>query len=385
MPTDRTFERSARNLFGHCAGLAPGDRVLIVHETENDGYFDPALAPDLGRAAKRLGLRVATYGVPLSRTVQDPDATLLTKMGKADCTVFLARLGDQIRYRTHGACKSQIVCYALDREMFASAFCTTNYGAFDHLSTLINAAVVAARRIEVTCPLGTAFFGTTPRFAPTGGDTTRKRFPVSIAAPVPAHTFTGRIVQSGFLTGTGSQYYEPYACGLGEALTVHFDGNRIIDISGQPDDVAAALAHYARVGAAYGIDPTYVHSWHAGIHPGLSYDQFAGLSTERWSGGAFGNPRILHVHTCGAYPPGEISLNVIDPTVRLDGVAIWEDGRLHPERVSGGAALLAEHPEVAALFAAPAQSVGLANDGRLRLRQPEGALTPPTAATLETA
>jgi hypothetical protein len=323
--------------------------------------------------------------VPLNRTVRDPDATLLAEMRQADCTVFLARLGDQIRYRTRGACKSQIVCYALDRAMFASAFCTSTYDAFDRQSTLINDAIANAARIDVTCPLGTAFSGTTPDFPHSGADTTRKRFPMSIAAPVPAHSFSGHIMQSGFLTGTGSQYYAPYACELQEVLAVHFEGNRITDFTGHAGDVAAALAHYTRVGATYGIDPTYVHSWHAGIHPGLSYGPFAGHSTERWSGGAFGNPRILHVHTCGAYPPGEISLNVIDPTVRLDGVALWENGRLHPERIAGGAALLAQHREVAALFEAPAQAIGLAQDGRLRLSQPcDHAPMSRSAASLET-
>jgi hypothetical protein len=383
MTTDQEFDRSARNLFETCAGCTPGDRVLLVHETETDAYYDPALALDLKRAAEGLGLRVTLHGVPLSRTVRDPGADLLAKMAEADCTVFLARLGDQIRYRTRGACRSQIVCYALDRTMFASSFGGSPYGAFDRLRTLIDTAVAQARQIDVTCPLGTHFRGTMPQFDPEAADTTRKRFPVSIAAPIPARTFQGQIVQSGFLTGTGSNYYMPYACALQHELTVKFEGNRITQFNGNADDVAVAMAHYAKVGETYGIDPHYVHSWHAGIHPGLSYDQFAGQSTERWSGGAFGNPRILHLHTCGTYPPGEISLNVIDPTVRLDGIALWEAGRLHPERIPGGAALLAEHPEVAALFAAPAQDVGLALDGRLRLLQP--APMPQSAPILETA
>lgn len=385
MTTDQNFDRSARNLFEACAGCTPGDRVLLVHEIETEAHYDPALALDLKRAAEGLGLRVTLHGVPLSRTVRDPGADLLAKMARADCTVFLARLGDQIRYRTQGACKSQIVCYALDRAMFASRFGTSPYGAFDRLRELINAAVAQARRIDVTCPLGTHFTGTLPHFDPETADTTRKRFPVSIAAPIPARSFHGQVVQSGFLTGTGSNYYTPYACGLQHPLTVTFEGNRITQFDGHPEDVGMAMAHYAKVGETYGIDPHFVHSWHAGIHPGLCYDQFAGDSTERWSGGAFGNPRILHLHTCGTYPPGEISLNVIDPTVRLDGIALWEAGRLHPARIPGGAALLAEYPEVAALFAAPEDEIGLAQDGRLRLSQPMPVAMPQSAPIRETA
>ena len=378
--------KSARNLFMNCGQCAPGDRVLLVHETEADGFYDPQLVLDLKRAAQQLDLKVKTHGVRLYRTVRDPDAKLRAKMANADCTVFLARLGDQIRYRTQDACPSQIVCYALDRQMFASAFAGTSYDGFCHLRTLINAAVSNAKVIRVTCPLGTDFQGTTPSFPPTGADTTRKRFPISIGAPIPAKTFAGYVVQSGFLTGTGSHYYVPYACGLTDLLTVRFDGNRITGFTGTARDVEAAKAHYRFVSQSYDIDPYYVHSWHAGIHPGLRYTGFAGTSTERWSGGAFGNPRVLHIHTCGDYPPGEISLNVIDPTVVLDGVAVWQDGRLYPDRIAGGAALLAEYPDMAQLFANPEHDIGLARDGRLRLTEPaRNTVTPRSAPNLQTA
>ena len=70
-------------------------------------------------------------------------------------------------------------------------------------------------------------------------------------------------------------------------------------------------------------------------------------------------PRLLHVHTCGAYAPGEICWNLLDPTITLDGVALWSDGRLHPDRIPGGAAVLDGCPELAALFAQPATAVGI--------------------------
>ena len=80
---------------------------------------------------------------------------------------------------------------------------------------------------------------------------------------------------------------------------------------------------------------------------------------ERWGGAAFGNPRILHFHTCGAYAPGEISWNVIDPMIEVDGLPLWEAGRLHPERLPGGQAILDRYPCAAALFAAPDRDIGL--------------------------
>jgi hypothetical protein len=202
-------------------------------------------------------------------------------------------------------------------------------------------------------------------FSEQGGDTTRKRFPVSVFAPVPALSFRGRIAQNGFLTGTGSQYYTPWACELKETLFVHFEDNRITGFDGTENDVAAAKAHYEFVGNKYGIDTYFIHSWHAGIHPGCRYDAPAGDNFERWSGGAFGNPRLLHFHTCGAYPPGEISLNLLDATVRIDGIAVWQDGVLHPERVAGGANLLEQYPDMRAVFENPTGQVGQAASGLL--------------------
>ena len=146
---------------------------------------------------------------------------------------------------------------------------------------------------------------------------------------------------------------------------VSFDANRITGFDGCPNDVAAARAQYEFVGQTLGIDTYFVHSWHVGIHPGCHYGQTAAQNLERWSGGAFGNPRLLHFHTCGAYAPGEISLNVLDPTVCLDGVALWLNGVLRPDVLEGGPELLDRYPDMKALFETPSSAAGQGPDGRL--------------------
>ncbi len=360
------LDQGARNLLLNCAGCQPGHNVLIVYETEDDGYYDPELRGELERVAGHLGLITQSHGVPIAHDVTDPDAVLAAKMAAADCTIFLARMGDQIRFRPRDAALNQIISYALDRDMLASPFGTVDYRAFDDLKYLINDAIAVAQDIHVTCPAGTDFRGGPVYFESHGADVTRKRFPVSVFAPVPAASFSGKVAQRGFLTGTGSNYYTPWSCALDDTLIVNFDANRITGFEGSDSDVAAAQAHYESVGTRYGLDTYFVHSWHAGIHPGCASKAPAGAHMERWSGSAFGNPRLLHFHTCGDYPPGEISLNVLDPTIRLDGVAVWEQGILHPERIKGGAALLAAHPDMAAVFADPATDVGQAACGNLR-------------------
>lgn len=357
--------QGARNLILDCAGLAPGHSLLVIHETETDGYYDPGLALAICDVARTLGIRCRTYGVSFEHSVRDPDARLVAEMEAADCTLFLARLGDQIRFRPAGADTLQVISYALDREMLASPLGTVSYAAFEALKALINDAMARASVIRVTCPAGTRFEGRPSGFGAGAQDTTRKRFPVSVFAPIPAQGFSGRIAQRGFLTGTGSQYYEPLTCPIRDTLHISFRDNQITDFEGSPEDVAAARAHYNFVGRTFGIDTYHVHSWHAGIHPGCAHPAPACANFERWGGSAFGNPRLLHFHTCGAYPPGEISLNLLDPTVCIDDVPVWENGRLCPDRLAGGAALLARYPDMQAVFDGPAQAVGQAASGRL--------------------
>ena len=360
------LRRAVHNLLFNCAGCKTGDTVLIVHEVERDGYYEPELAGAVGEVARELGLDPQSYVAPFNRQVAEPDERLTALMSAADCTVFFARIGDQLRFRETGTKTTRVISYALDREMLASSFGGTPYQAFERLKEAINAALSGAENIQVTCPAGTDFKGRAGVDLNAGGDVTCKRFPLSVFTPVPATGFAGRIAQRGFLTGTGSQYYTPYSREIRETLYAHFEGNRLVGFDGSDEDVAAARAHYEFVGKTYDIDTFFVHSWHVGIHPGCHYPQPAGQNFERWSGGAFGNPRLLHFHTCGAYAPGEISLNVLDPTVRVDGVPLWENGRLQPELLPEGAAILECVPEMRKLFDAPSPAAGQGAGDRLR-------------------
>jgi len=359
------FAAGVHNLLVSCAGCKVGQRVLIVCETECDGYYDPELANDIVKYATDLGFETELYPVPLNKDAIGVDARLAAKIETVSCAVFLARLGDQIRFHSTSSHTTRIMSYALDREMLSSSFGMTNYQAFVRLKALIDRAIAQASDIHVTCPAGTDYRGTAMDFNPFNGDTTLKRFPMSVFTPVPSKGFSGRIAQVGFLTGTGSNFYEPWSCEVKETLFVKIEGSKIVGFEGNAADVAAAKAHYEFVSGLYGIETYGVHSWHAGIHPGLSYEQEAGQHFERWSGGAFGNPRILHLHTCGGYPPGEISLNVLDPTVSLDGVPVWDNGRLMPERLQGGIEVFNEFPELKQLFDQPQTAVGQAPCGRL--------------------
>lgn len=139
----------------------------------------------------------------------------------------------------------------------------------------------------------------------------------------------------------------------------HFAAGRLTHFSGDAEAVRTAEAHYRFVSETFGLDGRCVHSWHAGIHPGCEFSGPASASYEKWSGSAFGNPRVLHFHTCGDYAPGEISWNVFDPTIHVDGKALWRNGVLEPTFVPGGAEILARYPSAKAAFDVPGRNIGI--------------------------
>lgn len=358
-------KNGARNLLEGCGKLTRGDSLLVLFESEKLGYYDAGLVDSVRDCAKSLGIKTEFLEVPLSRSGAEPSPDLIAKMKTFDRTLFLARLGDQIRFRRSMSGIRPIVSYALDCEMLASGFGQADYGGFVRLKDAVNSAMGAAQKVSITCPLGTDFEGGGVDYPDEHEDVTIARFPMSVFTPVPTGNFTGTVAQAGFLVGTGSKYYEPYACRLEGVLLVEIEGNRIAGFRGTSADVRAAEAHYRMLAELFDIEKFFVHSWHAGIHPGCDFRQPASSNFERWSGGAFGNPRLMHVHTCGTYAPGEISLNVLDPTISIDGVAVWDRGRFHPERIEGGAEILEVYPDIRSLFDHPSQNCGLGADGQL--------------------
>ena len=264
-----------------------------------------------------------------------------------------------MRFRPLPYADKSIVSYAVTLASLAGPFGTVPHGAMLALKAAINEAVAGACEIRISCPLGTQLHGRVlPSDAPIA-DVGIRRFPMCVFAPVPMDGFVGRVALARFLVGTGSIYYQPFLHEFDGVAMVNVRGTRVTGYDGPPDVVAGIRAHIGMLAACYGLDGDFVHSWHGGIHPGCGYAGHAKDNPGRWSGSAFGNPRLMHIHTCGAYAPGEVCWNLLDPTVTLDGVALWQQGRLHPDRIPGGAAVLDTFPALATLFVDPTMSVGI--------------------------
>jgi hypothetical protein len=353
------IEKGAVNLLENCAGTRAGDRLLVVHEPADLQYYDSGMIDRVAEAGRLIGANVRLVEAPF-----DPDASELPKdleeeLHSSDQTVFLARIGDQIRFSDIGRNRRVVVSYALSRKLLGCEFGTADYEGFVDLKDAIDRLLAQSENIHVSCPAGTAFSGKAPTDHAVGGDVSIRRFPMLVFTPVLADNFSGKAAMPGFLVGTGSKYYKPYVQHFDGQVLAHFENRRITGFEGSDVDVKRAEDHYRFVSEKFGIDSGFIHSWHAGMHPGCHYDQPAGENYERWSGAAFGNPRILHFHTCGAYAPGEISWNIIDPTVSIDGVNIWENGTLHAERIPGGSEIMARNPSVRSAFENPSREIGL--------------------------
>lgn len=352
-------QKGAENMLVNCAGAQPGERLLIAYESPEFGYYDADAVACVQGAARALSLKTKTYDVGFS-----PDNPLLgtelkEQFERADIILFLARLGDQLRFSDMPVGKRIVVSFALDAWMFGTAFGNTHHGAMLRLKNNIAQSMDRAQEVHVTCRRGTDFRGKPVMNLNANGDTSVLRFPMSVFAPVPAFSFSGRVALCGFLTGTGSPYYDDYTLEFDKTLLAIMENGRLMGFEGDPAHVAAANAHYDRVAGKFGIERNFVHSWHAGMHPGCGYTRPARNNYERWGGSSFGNPRILHFHTCGTYAPGEISWNVIDPTIRVDGVPVWQDGVFHADRLRGGQDILDRFPCAARAFKTPERRIGL--------------------------
>ena len=269
-------------------------------------------------------------------------------------------MGDQDRFADPNPDQVRVMCYARDAGMLASRFGRTRHAALVRLKEAIDSLLTSAHRIDISCPLGTALSGNVSGIdGAVTEDVAVRRFPMAVPQPVPAASFSGKVALAHYLTPTGSRVYEPAWLALDRPVLAEVASGRIERFTGDPETVRRVRAHHDAVAATFDIDPDAVHSWHAGVHPGCAYAGDPARNPDRWSNTVFANPRFLHFHTCGHYAPGEICWMVLDPTITVDGTALWSGGRLRPEAFAPTRACLDEWPDLRALIESPSDRIGL--------------------------
>ena len=329
LPSVDEQRTGARNLLINCAGVASGDTLLIVREELGLGYYDEAVADLVEQEARSLGAAVHSLRVPQVNGPEDFPEIVIGAMERADHTIFFTRIADFMRFVSLPGGGTKTMCYALGLDYLGSEACTTPYALMVEVLAKLQAELDEADEWRVTCPLGTDVSGRCdpikdgvrekPKF-------TLKLFPVGAFQPFSCGMMNGRLVTK-WLPPIFTHRYEPFGLVLDEPITLNVEQGRICGIDGDPKLVAKVRDHYEKIGALFG-DPYLITSWHGGSNPKVFAPFAARDDIERWGGTMHAQTRYTHFHSCGDMAPGEISIVTIDPTITVNDVMYWRDGRL---------------------------------------------------------
>ena len=343
----------AWNLLQGCAELKRGESLLVVQEDPDLGWYDAEAAQTVIEVARELGASVSVYR--LEQISDATDSVLDQLRATHDCTVFFARAGDQQRFSPAPPGQRSVMCYARDAGMLASPYGTIHHAAMLAMKQAIDEIIRSALTIEISCPLGTDFRGEmrTPDSTtsePELNDVGILRFPQGIHSPISAQCFKGQIALANYVTSTGSTYYQPDNLPLEGIVLVQAADGKIHEFTGRKTDIKRLQDHYRYVSNLLGLNHEIVSSWHAGIHPGCYYPVSIHENPDRWGNNVFTHPRMLHFHTCGDEPPGEIAWNIENPTITVDGNPLWDRGRLRVADFLPTKWVLKQWPELQELF-----------------------------------
>ncbi|MFK7940990.1 MAG: hypothetical protein AB8B82_16540 [Roseovarius sp.] len=335
----------ARNLLRNCVELSAGQTLLMIEEDRQIDYFDNLTADIITQEARAMGATVLTIATPRVDGPEDVPAAVTAAMTHVDHTIFLNRIGDQMRFKSLPGDGTKTMVYTLDVDTLASRAAGYDHGLMTRFVHLINSALDDKGHYHITCAAGTDVTGEMPKPEPRsniGGGFAVRLFPMSVHKPIPAGSMNGQIVLQRWVTGTNTHAYSPEVHYLASPITVHVEHGHAVGFDGNKADVDAFRAHGKMVADKFGLDDSLIHSWHSGVNPGTGYFARARQDPVRWNGMIFGSPRHLHFHTCGDYPPGEINWHILDPTVTFDGETYVERGEVRFFDTTGARDLLQE-------------------------------------------
>lgn len=341
-----------RNLVFGCAGLAPGDEILIVGENNEAPHFDPEVCRIVEAQARRLSLRprlclvdAGAPGIP---------AHVLDHMQDVAATFFFSRLGGRARFDAPDVPGRVVNCYATDPSHLGDAFCTLDYALQRVIHDALVDQITQATRYTITAPCGTELSGHVPASrAKAVTEFALDIFPIMIFPPVMCDDLAGKLVLDHFITSSATRLYEDSILMLDRPLVATLEGGRVTHIDGPAEPAARLRAQMERAAALTGGDPMRVNSWHTGINPNTNTDRIARQDPERWSAIAFGAPRYTHFHASG-HDPGDVAFSLLDATIRFDDEPFWQGGRF----------VFLDRPEVQRLI--PPEQRGLLASGVTR-------------------
>ena len=192
-----------------CMEVERGDTLLIITEAPEQSYYDPRVADAVAERATQLGVQTRVLQARLANGPDDVPAEVSCAMQGADHTLFLSRLGDQIRFSDDHGAGRKTISYTRDLEYLGSLFGCTPFRLFQDVHDRLLDIIKSAGQYRITAPSGTDLVGEVGK-----GETRAKvtpftvtGFPVVVYPPLSCVCLNGRLVLERFLMSTSVNDY----------------------------------------------------------------------------------------------------------------------------------------------------------------------------------
>lgn len=315
------------NLLRGCARIEPGQRVLVLNETDSD-LLEPQIVDRIAERARELGADVhVLWSEHVERPEQISDA-ILRAIAAADVTIFHHGIGGKLRFAGIPGNGIGVTNMASNAAILDSAWARVPYGLWESAMAIIARDLAAARSWRITDPNGTDIAGTVPdaeRLAPPNAQVfTLRSFPIGTHSPISAANAQGTLALR-WLVSSANHF--DGSLKLADWIHAQVREGRITDLHGPAGEVERAKRFFEDVGRQTQQEPYALSSWHAGINPQAFTPWTDESGLNRWQSIGHNNPRTLHFHAVGTQTPGELSLPLIDHTIAIDGDILWDRGR----------------------------------------------------------
>ena len=198
------IQAGADNLLVQCMAVERGDTLLIVTEPPERSFYDPRVAEAVAERSRQLGVRTRVLEARLASGPDDVPTDVARAMRGADHTLFLSRLGDQIRFSDEQGSGRKTISYTRDLDYLGSRFGCTPFHLFQDVHDRLLEFIRSARSYSITSASGTDLIGEV-------GDHEQRSmvtpfaitcFPAVICPPLRCVNLTGRLVLERFLMST---------------------------------------------------------------------------------------------------------------------------------------------------------------------------------------
>lgn len=323
----------ARNLLINGAKVTTGTDVLIVNQP---GLIEPAVADLLEQEARALGANVYVMWADGVKGPEQLPQPLMAAMKDREVTVFNHMLAGLLRLIPFDGSGLKLLNFCTTWDTLGSEFARVHYQVMMEVMQYFGPKLAAESSYRITCPLGTDYYGdmedqpkpeTAKPKTDTGDGFSLRTFPISVSPPVMSRKANGKLAIR-WLTPAGIHEFDEPGISLPSPVLATIKEGRMVDFEGADDAIAKLRRFVEKIGALTDKDGYVINSWHAGTNPRCFAHVTPEQSLDAWMYMIHGNPRIVHFHTIGEPPPGEMSIPLVDPTIQYGDKVFWDAGKL---------------------------------------------------------